>query len=160
MNLAKIELEYNLREKLTKIMIAELETAIKAVPEFFENREFNYSPVDGTELFRVDYWHAEYIVDLDYIWHTPISIKARLDLRQAIQALAEKQNTPAFNDHVQVVIPSNATLRINRVKVVEDCCTDHLQDQLNAGWRIIAACPQSQRRPDYILGRVEDDGHP
>lgn len=54
----------------------------------------------------------------------------------------------------QVHLPGNELLRIHEVQVQEDCCTDHLQDQLKQGWRIIAVCPQPSRRPDYILGRM------
>lgn len=54
----------------------------------------------------------------------------------------------------QVHLPGNELLRIHEVQVQEDCCTDHLQTQLKAGWRIIAVCPQPSRRPDYILGRL------
>ena len=54
----------------------------------------------------------------------------------------------------QVHLPGNELLRIHEVQVQEDCCTDMLQQQLKAGWRIIAVCPQPSRRPDYILGRI------
>lgn len=56
--------------------------------------------------------------------------------------------------YIQIAIPDFALLHINEVEVLEDACTNELQQQLNAGWRIIAICPpNSQRRPDYILGR-------
>lgn len=45
----------------------------------------------------------------------------------------------------------------NQVAIVEDACTDHLQNSLNDGWRIIAVCPQPQRRPDYVLARFNQD---
>ncbi len=55
---------------------------------------------------------------------------------------------------IQVAIPDLALMHITEVKVLEDCCTDALNDELECGWRIIAVCPpNSQRRPDYILGR-------
>ena len=54
----------------------------------------------------------------------------------------------------QVHLPGNELLRIHEVQVREDCCTDLLQEQLKAGWRIIAVCPQPSRRPDYVLGRL------
>lgn len=66
-------------------------------------------------------------------------------------------STTALKDALavsQVHLPGNELLRIHEVQVQEDCCTDHLQDQLKQGWRIIAVCPQPSRRPDYILGRM------
>lgn len=50
--------------------------------------------------------------------------------------------------------PNSALLSIAETKLMQDSCTDALQEQLAAGWRILAIQPQpDQRRPDYILGR-------
>lgn len=65
-------------------------------------------------------------------------------------------HTPTFNEKVQVHVPGLGLLLIDEVKVLVDQCTDGLQEMLNDGWRIIAACPQSdQRRPDYVIGRTK-----
>lgn len=57
---------------------------------------------------------------------------------------------------VQIAIADVGLLRINTVKVVEDICTDALQEELDDGWRILAVCPpNAARRPDYILGRTK-----
>lgn len=58
-----------------------------------------------------------------------------------------------FNQHCDVHIPGNMLATYNETLLLEDSCTDELQRALNSGWRIVAVCPQSQRRPDYILGR-------
>lgn len=48
-------------------------------------------------------------------------------------------------------------IQFNQVDVLEDCCTEHLMKMLDDGWRIISCLPQpSQRRPDYIIGRIKD----
>lgn len=61
--------------------------------------------------------------------------------------------------YIQIAIPDFALLRISEVQVIEDACTNELQCELNDGWRIIAVCPpNSQRRPDYILGRSRGVG--
>lgn len=60
-----------------------------------------------------------------------------------------------YNAKVHVHVPGFGLLMLNEVDMEYDCCTDVLQDRLNKGWRIIAACPQpDKRRPDYILGRA------
>lgn len=59
-----------------------------------------------------------------------------------------------FNRKVGVHLSGNALSLYNELMLAEDCCTDELQHRLDEGWRIIAACPQPQRRPDYILGRI------
>lgn len=55
---------------------------------------------------------------------------------------------------VQIAIPDLGLMLIDEVTHENDCCTDHLQQLLERGWRILAVCPPcAQRRPDYILGR-------
>lgn len=73
-----------------------------------------------------------------------LMVDGRIDTKAVKDALAVHQ----------VHLPGNELLRIHEVQVQEDCCTDHLQDLLKQGWRIIAVCPQASRRPDYILGRL------
>ena len=54
---------------------------------------------------------------------------------------------------IQIAIPDFCLLQIQTVTVIEDACTDYLQDLLDEGWRILAVCsPNAARRPDYILG--------
>lgn len=65
-----------------------------------------------------------------------------------------------YNNKCEVHMPGNMLATYNQVQLLEDCCTDALQDSLSAGWRIIAVCPQpDSRRPDYILGRFNPEDH-
>jgi len=58
----------------------------------------------------------------------------------------------------QIAVPNVGLLAIDTVLLLEDACTDNLQAHLNDGWRLLAICPpNSQRRPDYILGRMQTD---
>lgn len=90
----------------------------------------------------------------DMIEHKVISVESYAD---DIAQLAEKQTVPpnsTYNNRVDVHMPGQALSVYNNVHLLEDGCTDALQELLDGGWRIIAACPQpDQRRPDYILGR-------
>lgn len=55
---------------------------------------------------------------------------------------------------VQIHIPNLSLMSINQVDVLENACTDTVQEKLSEGWYLIAVCPpNSQRRPDYIIGR-------
>ena len=58
---------------------------------------------------------------------------------------------------VQVHVPNLSLLSFNTVAVLEDCCTDSLQKELDGGWRILAVCPPStsDRRPTYIVAKNE-----
>lgn len=71
--------------------------------------------------------------------------------------MAEKMATATsgmFNERVEVHMPGQALATYNETMLLQDSCTDALQNEIDSGWRIIAVCPQpDQRRPDYILGR-------
>lgn len=63
-----------------------------------------------------------------------------------------------YNSKCDVHVPGLGLIALNRTLLLEDSCTDALQDALNDGWRIIAACPQpDSRRPDYILGKYDPE---
>lgn len=54
----------------------------------------------------------------------------------------------------QIHIPNHSLYQVNEIEVLEDYCTMMIQDKLDDGWHILCVCPpNSQRRPDYILGR-------
>lgn len=56
----------------------------------------------------------------------------------------------------QVSVANIGLLAVQRVEVLEDCCTHALQDWLTAGWRIIAVCPPNDaRRPTYVVGHSD-----
>ena len=98
-------------------------------------------------------WY-EYFVDLYKL--PPVPHKVNKYLSQNLDSLQEQaKRVPAFNERVQVVVPGLGLMLIDEVEIKEDFCTHELQRQLEAGWRILAICPQpNQRRPDYVLGRV------
>lgn len=61
---------------------------------------------------------------------------------------------PESHQHIHIHIPNVGLLEMDEVTWEEDACTERLQEQLNAGWRMIAVCPPNgTRRPTYILGR-------
>ena len=66
----------------------------------------------------------------------------------------EGPSTEHHNHRLEVHMPGQALAMYNDTMLMEDSCTDALQNELANGWRIIAVCPQpDQRRPDYVLGR-------
>ena len=72
------------------------------------------------------------------------------------EKLAMFDKTQQFNTKVGVHISDLGLLNVREVDVLEDACTDALQDWLDEGWRILAICPQpDSRRPDYVMGRNE-----
>ena len=65
-----------------------------------------------------------------------------------------------YNAQVNTHLTGNTLSSYNSLRLLEDCCTDHLQEALDNGWRIVACCPQEARRPDYILGRYDPHHNP
>lgn len=56
----------------------------------------------------------------------------------------------------QISVANVGLMQVQSVKVLEDCCTDVLQDELSNGWRILAVCPPNDaRRPSYVVGHVQ-----
>ncbi len=83
------------------------------------------------------------------------------NLARRLEAILVKMETmkgdgKEFNEKVHVHMPGNALMSFNVTMLLEDACTDQLQQTMDRGWRIISVCPQpDQRRPDYILGRFD-----
>lgn len=79
-------------------------------------------------------------------------------LAKTEELIAKVGYTEEFNGRCNVHMPGNLLMQFNETLLLEDSCTDKLQDALDKGWRVVAACPQpGQRRPDYILGRFSPD---
>ncbi len=65
-----------------------------------------------------------------------------------------KGSAEAFNTRCNQEQPSVSLMNVTETLLLENSCTDALQEHLSMGWRILAIQPQpDQRRPDYILGR-------
>ena len=59
---------------------------------------------------------------------------------------------------VNISIPNQALFAVQVVDYLEDYCTNALQTWLDAGWRIVAACPPNDtRRPTYIVGHFDKE---
>lgn len=80
-------------------------------------------------------------------------------IAQRMEKIVEKlERVPTgnseYNEKCEVHMPGNALMTFNHTMLLQDACTDALQEAIDAGWRIICAQPMpDQRRPDYILGR-------
>lgn len=91
-----------------------------------------------------------------------------LNIAEALSRMADKSvlqitspESHTYNNRVDVHMPGMALSTYNQVMLMEDACSDAVQNELSAGWRIVAVCPQpDQRRPDYILGRFNPDYSP
>jgi hypothetical protein len=84
-----------------------------------------------------------------------LMLQAEAKLTTALKSFNEKIE---FNNRCDVHIGNLGLLNINQLAYTTDKCTEELQNILNEGWRILAVCPQpDQRRPDYVLGRYNEN---
>ena len=83
-------------------------------------------------------------------------VKSEVDIASMIEASVSSSMEAVgtfFNEKTSSEQPGPNLLNVNETLLMEDACTNALQENLDNGWRIIAVCPQPQRRPDYVLGR-------
>lgn len=135
----------------------------------FEFRQMEYlmNPTfacTGEQLLTIMEHDSEIVVKSA----APVASDSNEGLLQRFEAVVKKMESidipdPSsppdhiYNQHCEVHLPGNLLAHYNETLLLEDSCTDQLQGALNAGWRILAVCPQSQRRPDYILARFNPD---
>jgi hypothetical protein len=106
-----------------------------------------------TEEGKLEYTWSDYLMRADLMPLIPYRIVRVIDTGD-ILALNTAPGT-VVNQKVHVAVPGFGLMQINKVEVALDMCTEMLQGRLDAGWRILAICPQpDQRRPDYVLGRT------
>lgn len=82
--------------------------------------------------------------------------KSEIDIASMIEASVSSSMEAVgklFNEKTSSEQPGPSLLNVDETLLMEDACTNALQENLDNGWRILAVCPQPQRRPDYILGR-------
>lgn len=66
------------------------------------------------------------------------------------------KDTEGNTYNLNLALPNIGLLAMDEVTWREDYCTESLQDDLDAGWRMLAVCPPNgTRRPAYILGRTK-----
>ena len=83
-------------------------------------------------------------------------VKSEVDVASMIEASVSRSVEAIgklFNEKTSSEQPGPSLLNVDETMLMEDACTNALQENLDNGWRILAVCPQPQRRPDYVLGR-------
>ena len=125
--------------------------------------ERSSQPFIDNEPFLVDEKRIAFLTISGIKINVEATVTTQVDISEQLSNLAEKQftikqDTQEFNNKCDVHIAGHALSTYNEVMLIEDACTDVLQENINKGWRILAVCPQpDQRRPDYMLGRWNYD---
>lgn len=145
-------------------MLAEIEivysaeTVIKALDDetYHEVREklpFLDLPLER-EPWKWNVWNVgRQVIDLRTTGAALLEHGLRYEIKRFKGCRVVEQDAPTAVN-IQIAIPNLQLFSIREVCLLEDSCTNELQDRLDAGWYILAVCPPAnQRRPDYILGR-------
>ena len=106
------------------------------------------------ELFGEGYC-GQYISPKEHI-KLLYDVKSEVDVASMIEASVSSSMEAIgklFNEKTSSEQPGPSLLNVDETLLMEDACTNALQENLENGWRILAVCPQPQRRPDYVLGR-------
>lgn len=147
--IARIEFHYSSAERLKEVVanpeeFAKLKLALgKDVPQ--TNPEDMYRYGDNLLIDLATDGHI--LADLGLLF-----VVKRMKGLLAIPGLPSLSTPNTQNVYIQV--PGIGLITIDDTKLLEDCCTDRLQAELDDGWRILCVCPpNAQRRPDYIMGR-------
>lgn len=150
--------------QLTPENYARLRAAIPALPATLEENRTRYS--------------AEYLVDLAEHGALLEELNVRVELcgfhsNSMLVKMADRirdlETKGTLEDRtlyergalLQLHVPNVGLIQYNEFDVLEDSCTDKLQEAIDEGWRVVAVCPpNAQRRPDYIIARYNPDRKP
>lgn len=161
--IAEVTFGWELRENIKKLPLARQEALAAFLGE--EGAETKEAE-DGSVYLNLS-WYGSYVCDITELmtFGIPFTVKkcfdkTNADLVEAIQRLDKRlqaaDNMVHYNQKCHVHVSGLGLLRMREVYVENDCCTDRLNQLLQDGWRIVAACVQpNQRRPDYVLGRAK-----
>lgn len=128
--------------------------------ELYEYNEFDFynyklKTYNITNRFEVPYTPITGTSDVERalaLIHTNISLFDKQ--LEGLKNIGEQH----YNLKCNTPVTDNFLSKINQIMLLENCCSDELQNKLSEGWRIISVAPQpNQRRPDYVLGKVVDE---
>lgn len=145
---AKIAEQYQKLRAIGIAVVAQVPTVVSETQliDLFSKKEIKFEVVDEIKVNEDD------PTDINSVMRKFNRMAAKLMSLPGLQR--NDSHHDAYNQKVDVHMPGQALSTYNEVLLLENVCTDALQESLIRGWRIIAACPQPDaRRPDYILGR-------
>lgn len=143
---AEIELQYDFETTVKKLDGAEYARLYTAFP----NIDLPPWPPDAKWALPWD--KRSHIVELETLGQTLTELGVAFTVKRFKSTYLVADHT---HTHIHVAIPNVGLLMVDEVRLLEDACTDRLQELLDDRWRILAVCPPAaQRRPDYILGRT------
>jgi hypothetical protein len=132
-----------------------------SIDEAISKFPLNVSPYYGTSsmVVSLEELHKSFEV-VDLIRVVDVDVENVFDID--IEALADKISSSIigktteniYNQRLEIHQPNSPLFMYNEYKVLTDCCTEYLQEEIDNGWRVVSVCPQpDQRRPDYVVAK-------
>lgn len=155
MFIAKAELEYGWLKKLLELFDKD-----PAAYRLLRERSKMYAlPLTRQELEKIEEWgsgakKSDIVDDLELEAWTSVGVEVTMSRVRGLRS-----NDPDIHKTIyQISVANVGLMNIQRVNVLEDCCTDDLQYELDRGWRLLAVCPPNDaRRPSYVVGHIEKE---
>ena len=155
MFIAKAELEYGWLKKLLELFDKD-----PAAYRLLRERSKMYAlPLTRQELEKIEEWgsgakKSDIVDDLELEAWTAAGFELKMSRVRGLRS-----SDPDIHKTIyQISVANIGLMQIQRVEVLEDCCTNDLQTQLDRGWRLLAVCPPNDaRRPSYVVGHIEKE---
>jgi len=153
MFIAKGELEYGWKKKLLELFDKEPVT-YRRLRERVKMYALPHTREELDELNEYTDRKLDTIDDLELEAWTSAGFTVQMSRVRGLRS-----NDPDIHKTIyQISVANVGLMQIQRVEVLEDCCTDALQRELDRGWRILAVCPPNDaRRPTYVVGHMEKE---
>lgn len=156
----RVQLDYSSEKEIrswTKEKRDEMRTNVLSLRKVDEPKMNEYKDQKTGEDKSYEYFHVsgEYLVtEEEAAWLRENNVEFNIKDFKNNYKPSVQEGGSQYHYH----LPNIGLLLINEVKVLEDSCTEFLQEKLDEGYRIIAVCPPNgARRPDYILGRTRGE---
>lgn len=145
---------YNWNDTVAKMTAPEYDRWVRVARRSYPELPDNLASFDKKKDYGVVSWHPVVMTgDEVECWSS-----AGIELTMSRVKGVASNDTDVRNTIYQISVANVGLMQIQRVEVLEDCCTDHLQRELDRGWRILAVCPPNDaRRPSYVVGHMEKE---
>lgn len=154
MFIAQAKLEWSWKKKLLELFEKD-PSAYRLLRDRVKLVQLPHTYEELEKLSEYEHVNGNHVIDdreLD-AW-TSVGVEVTMSRVRGLRS-----NDPDIHKTIyQISVANVGLMQIQRVEVLEDCCTDELQRELDRGWRILAVCPPNDaRRPTYVVGHMEKE---
>lgn len=152
--LVTIELDYTVTTRLKELTPEQFRSLTDRLPEL---------GLPATQAEVPNYWTKTLVCGFqDVAFLADLGISARVSrVRGLMDERLPTLGKPDTGVNItNISIPNAGLFAVKKLKVLENECTEYVDEWLAKGWRIVAVCPPNDtRRPTYVMGSMEDRDH-